>query len=65
MEQERCPQLERASALQHERLGRPCLLFHIEKCAGPCVGEIDHEAYDRLVADLAAISLLELIEAVE
>ena len=24
----------------HERLGKPCLLFHIEKCAGPCVGEI-------------------------
>ena len=28
---------------RHERLGRPCLLFHIEKCAGPCVGEIDQE----------------------
>ncbi|HEX7095110.1 MAG TPA: excinuclease ABC subunit UvrC, partial [Acidimicrobiales bacterium] len=38
----------------HVRLGRPCLLFHIEKCAGPCVGEIDHESYDRLVDDLLA-----------
>jgi excinuclease ABC subunit C len=37
---------------RHERLGRPCLLFHIEKCTGPCVGEIDHDAYDRLVGDL-------------
>ncbi len=36
----------------HERQGRPCLLFHIEKCAGPCVGGIDKAAYDRLVADL-------------
>jgi len=36
----------------HERLGRPCLLFHIEKCAGPCVGEIDNIGYDRLVDDL-------------
>ena len=38
----------------HKRLGRPCLLFHIEKCAGPCVGEIDHVSYGRLVEDLLA-----------
>jgi excinuclease ABC subunit C len=37
---------------RHERLGRPCLKFHIETCAGPCVGEIDKEHYDRLVAEL-------------
>ncbi|HKY65818.1 MAG TPA: excinuclease ABC subunit UvrC [Acidimicrobiales bacterium] len=37
---------------RHEKLGRPCLLFHIEKCTGPCVGEVDHETYDRLVEDL-------------
>jgi excinuclease ABC subunit C len=30
---------------QHQRLGRPCLLFHIEKCSGPCVGEVDAEVY--------------------
>jgi excinuclease ABC subunit C len=36
----------------HERLGRPCLLFHIEKCSGPCVGEIDRSTYDNLVAEL-------------
>ncbi len=38
----------------HARLGRPCLLHHIEKCAGPCVGEIEQEHYDELVDDLLA-----------
>jgi excinuclease ABC subunit C len=37
---------------QHERLGRPCLLFHIEKCAGPCVGEIEEVPYRELVNEL-------------
>ncbi|MGH9243002.1 MAG: excinuclease ABC subunit UvrC [Acidimicrobiales bacterium] len=36
---------------RHEKLGRPCLLFHIEKCTGPCIGAIDKDAYDRLVED--------------
>jgi excinuclease ABC subunit C len=37
---------------RHQKLGRPCLLFHIEKCSGPCVGEVDHETYDGLVNEL-------------
>ena len=36
----------------HERLGRPCLLFHIEKCSGPCVGEVDAATYRGYVDDL-------------
>jgi excinuclease ABC subunit C len=36
----------------HERLGRPCLLFHIEKCTGPCVGEVGRAEYDGLVDEL-------------
>ncbi|HEY3143625.1 MAG TPA: excinuclease ABC subunit UvrC [Acidimicrobiales bacterium] len=37
---------------RHHQLGRPCLLFHIEKCSGPCVGEIDKADYDKLVYEL-------------
>lgn len=37
---------------QHKRLGRPCLLFHIEKCSGPCVGEVSKEEYDAQVKGL-------------
>jgi len=34
--------------------GRPCLLFHIERCAGPCIGEVTAGEYAGLVAGLAA-----------
>jgi excinuclease ABC subunit C len=34
--------------------GRPCLLFHIEKCTGPCVGEVTKEVYDGHVEALAS-----------
>lgn len=40
-----------ATFKQHERLGRPCLLFHIEKCSGPCVGSVTAETYSNLVSD--------------
>jgi excinuclease ABC subunit C len=38
---------------RHETAGRPCLLFHIEKCSGPCVGEITNEEYSEAVDGLA------------
>ena len=38
----------------HERLGRPCLLYHIEKCTGPCVKAVDQETYRGLVDELCA-----------
>jgi excinuclease ABC subunit C len=37
---------------EHERLGRPCLLYHIEKCSGPCVREIEEMPYRQLVTEL-------------
>jgi excinuclease ABC subunit C len=39
---------------RHQRLGRPCLYAHIEKCAAPCVGEVTPEEYGLLVDDLLA-----------
>ncbi len=38
---------------RHEASGRPCLLFHIEKCSGPCVGEVTPEHYEGHVDGLA------------
>ena len=37
---------------RHELLGRPCLMFHIERCAAPCTKAIDKERYDELVEEL-------------
>ncbi|HWE69921.1 MAG TPA: excinuclease ABC subunit UvrC [Acidimicrobiales bacterium] len=39
---------------RHQRLGRPCLMYHIERCSGPCVGAVEHPEYEQLVADLMA-----------
>ncbi len=30
---------------------RPCLLFQIKRCAGPCTGEVSHTAYQKLVGE--------------
>ena len=38
---------------RHEAQGRPCLLFHIERCSGPCVGEVTEEQYAAYVDGLA------------
>ncbi len=38
---------------RHEASGRPCLLFHIERCSGPCIAEVTHELYQEHVDGLA------------
>ena len=40
---------------EHERLGRPCLLFHIEKCSGPCVNEVTPDEYQVFVRGLTDV----------
>ncbi len=37
---------------RHERLGRPCLLYDIERCSGPCVGAVEPDRYRAMVEDL-------------
>ena len=34
--------------------GRPCLLFHIEKCSGPCINEVTPTDYQGMVDGLAS-----------
>jgi excinuclease ABC subunit C len=36
------------------RTGRPCLLYHIGRCSGPCVGHISEAGHRDLVEDLIA-----------
>jgi excinuclease ABC subunit C len=37
---------------RHERLGRPCLLYDIERCSGPCIGAVDHDRYRAMLDHL-------------
>jgi excinuclease ABC subunit C len=37
----------------HQRIGRPCLLYDIGKCSGPCVQAVDAVDYQKLVQSWA------------
>ena len=53
-------QLQRAFLLRScsdsifDSRSRPCLLFQIKRCSGPCAERIDHDAYELLVAQARA-----------
>src|SRR5512133_48274 len=36
---------------RHRRLGRPCILYDIHKCSGPCVGKVSPEEHREIVED--------------
>ena len=33
---------------------KPCLYYHIKRCAGPCIGAVDREGYRQVIAGLGA-----------
>ncbi len=33
---------------------KPCLYYHIKRCAGPCIGAVDRNGYRQIIAGLAA-----------
>jgi excinuclease ABC subunit C len=38
---------------RHQAQGRPCLLFHIERCSGPCIGEVTPGEYAEHIEGLS------------
>ena len=34
---------------------KPCLYYHIKRCAGPCIGAVDRDGYRQIIAGLAAL----------
>ncbi len=43
--------LRSCSDSYYDNRTRPCLLFQIKRCSGPCTGEVSHEAYGELVGE--------------
>ena len=36
----------------HQKIGKPCLLYEIEKCSGPCVNKVNKSEYDVMLNNL-------------
>lgn len=37
---------------RHQKLNKPCLLYDIEKCSGPCIEKIDKTTYSQYLDDI-------------
>lgn len=51
--------------LDERRLDRPCLLYHIGRCSGPCAGLISEEEYRRYVEGAALLFQGRVDEVIE
>ncbi len=39
---------------RHLKLQKPCLLYHIDRCSGPCIGAVDQGDYRRMVDEMCS-----------
>jgi excinuclease ABC subunit C len=37
----------------YQKLGKPCLLYHIDRCSGPCIGAVSPEEYAGYVEEMS------------
>ncbi len=44
-----------AKFVRQQRIGKPCLLYHIDRCLGPCIGAVDHDSYNETVEGMSRV----------
>ena len=37
---------------RHQKLNKPCLLYDIKKCAGPCIDAVEKGNYDEMLKNI-------------
>lgn len=50
---------------RQSKLGQPCLLFHIQRCVGPCIGAVEHSRYQTVVESIAKVLRGDVVEIIK